>query len=93
MRRIIYARGFPYGAPLVMLRGGATRDDDVRDLLRARGYRWEMSGRGSHAWETYEDRSDLAETLTQLRELGCEVLAKKTMDPGYLIEGFAERQR
>lgn len=82
--KIIYSRGFPYGAPLVMLRGGATRDPAVKSYIRGCGFRWDG---GSHAWQTYMDRSDFGPILKNLRDgFGCEVIPKETMDESYLID-------
>ena len=86
-RKIIYSRGFPYGAPLVMLRGGATKDEAVKDFIRAEGFRWQMSGRASYAYEHYMDRSDLGPVLKRLRdEFGCEVIPKEGMDTNYILD-------
>lgn len=83
-KRVVYSRGFPYGAPLVMVRGGATRDPEVKSYLKAQGFVWDGS---SYAWQHYLDRSDLGPVLVHLRdELGCEVLAKEGMDPSYLLD-------
>lgn len=86
-KRIVYSRGFPYGAPLVMIRGGATKDSEVKAYLKEEGFRWQMSDRPSYAWEHYLHRDDLARVLKHLRdELGCEIAAKDGMDEGYVIE-------
>lgn len=83
-KRVIYSRGFPYGAPLVMLRGGATKDAEVKSYLKEQGFRWDG---GSYAWQTYMDRSDLGPVLKHLRdELQCEVLPKDGMDESYLLD-------
>lgn len=92
-RKVIYARGFPYGAPLVMLRGGGLKISGVLGYLREEGFRWQGSGRPSHAYETYLDRSDLARVLGVLRDsYGCEIFAKKGMDSNYILDGFSEVQ-
>lgn len=79
---IFYSRGFPYGAPLVMLRGGATKNQEVREFLKAEGFRW-----GSrYAWEHYLDRQDFGMILKTLRDtFGCNVMPKDGMDASYLI--------
>lgn len=83
-RHIIYARGFPYGAPLVFIRGGATRDDDVKAFLRSQGFHFSME---DHGWKHYLHRDDLALVLVTLRDrFGCDVVAKGDLDPGYIIE-------
>jgi hypothetical protein len=72
-----------------MLRGGATRQPDVKDAIKAAGFRWD--GR-SHAWTTYLDRSDLGPILVDLRDrLGCEVEPKAGMDESYLLDLDAPR--
>lgn len=82
--RIIYSRGFPYGAPLATIRGGATRDDAVKSYLRAEGFRWDSS---AHGWTHYLDRSDLFPILLTLRDVfGCEVLPKDTMSESYILD-------
>ena len=84
MARIVYSRGFPYGAPLVMIRGGATRDPDVKQYLREQGFRWDGT---SHAWTSYMDRLDLAPVLRTLRDVhGCTVDPKDDMPAEYLID-------
>jgi hypothetical protein len=86
-QKIIYSRGFPYGAPLVMLRGGGTRLPGVKEFLREQGFRWEASGRPSHAWETYMNRPELGALLIELRDrFGCEIQPKEGMDESYLLD-------
>lgn len=83
-KRVIYSRGFPYGAPLAMIRGGATRDPEVKAYLKEQGFIWDG---GSYAWQHYLDRTDLGAVLKHLRdELGCEVVPKEGMDSSYLID-------
>lgn len=82
--RVIYSRGFPYGAPLAMIRGGATRDPAVREYLRGEGFRWNPQ---SYAWEHYLDRRDFAPVLRHLRDrFGADVVPKEGMDASYLID-------
>lgn len=64
-KRLIYATGRPYGAPLVMVRGGAIRDPDVKAALRAAGFRWEPT---LHAWHTYLYDDDFADVLADLAD-------------------------
>jgi hypothetical protein len=83
-KRISYARGFPYGAPLVMLRGGATKDNAVRDFIRAEGFRWDGK---LYAWSHYMDRRDFGAVLKRLRdEFDCEIVYKNDMDLNYIID-------
>jgi hypothetical protein len=82
--RIVYARGFPYGAPLVMLRGGATKDPAVKDFIKAEGFRWDGQ---RHAWAHYMYRDDFTKVLSALRDMfGCEIVPKEGMDPNYTID-------
>lgn len=48
-KNIIYSRGYPYGAPMVYIRGGGTKDLEVKDLLRAEGFQWNSL---LYAWAT-----------------------------------------
>lgn len=83
-RNIIYSRGFPYGAPLAILRGGATKDPAVKEFIRSHGFRWDGD---IYAYTTYLDRSDFHPVLKALRdEFGCNVQPKADMDTGYLID-------
>jgi len=81
-KRIIYARGFPYGAPLAMVRGAGTKDPDVKQFLKAEGFRW-----GSrYAWEHYLGRQEFGAILKRLRDdFGCTVEPKDDMDTNYII--------
>jgi hypothetical protein len=47
---LVWSTGRPYGAPLLTLRGGATRDPDVKAAIKAAGFLWDGS---RHAWITY----------------------------------------
>jgi hypothetical protein len=83
-KKISYSRGFPYGAPLAIIRGGATRDEQVKSYLRERGFRWDGT---RYAWTHYLDRSDFGPILKTLRDVfGCEVVAKADMDKNYIID-------
>lgn len=82
-KRIIYAQGRPYGAPLVMVRGGGTRDPEVKEFLRNVGFRWDDL---RFAWATYLDKSDFRDVLLKLQEMGLEVVPKKDLDPKYAID-------
>lgn len=85
--KIIYARGFPYGAPLVMLRGGAFKDPVVRDAVKSEGFGWD--GR-LFAWKHYLYTDDLRAVLRKLRDAGCEVVPKSDLAPEYVIDLDAE---
>lgn len=83
-RKISYSRGFPCGAPLVMLRGGALKQDDVKRWVRERGFRW--NGR-THAYEHYMYGEEFREVLAFLQDtFGCEIKPKDNLDPNYIID-------
>jgi hypothetical protein len=82
--RIIYSRGFPYGAPLAMLRGGGTKNEAVKKYLKKKKFVWNSR---SYAWESYYHAPELREILANLRDVfHCEVVPKKGMDESYIIE-------
>lgn len=82
--RIVYSRGFPYGAPLVMIRGGATRVPAVREFLKAEGFHWAGS---RYAWSHYLGRREFGAVLKTLRDrFGCDVIPKDGMDVSYQID-------
>jgi hypothetical protein len=84
MANLIYSRGFPYGAPLVMVRGGATKVPVIKDFLKRNGFQWNGV---RYAWETYMDRSDFGPLLKTLRDYyGANVMPKSDMDTSYLID-------
>lgn len=85
-RKVIYARGFPYGAPLFMIRGGATRDLAIREFLKSERFTWDAQ---RYAWVHYLNRPECAAILAKLRdEYGCTIEAKSDLDTNYRIEGF-----
>lgn len=87
--RIIYSLGFPYGAPLVMLRGGGTKHPDAKAIYKGRfGFVWDSV---RYAWTSYMYESDFIPVLQALQDAGFEVLAKKDLDDSYLVEGFEKR--
>jgi hypothetical protein len=81
---LIYSRGFPYGAPLALIRGGATKQPEIRALLKQEGFQWDS---GIHAWKSYKDRTDFGALLRVLRdEYDCNVMPKDSMDHSYRID-------
>ena len=83
-RRIIYSRGFPYGAPLVMLRGGGLKVSGVKGFLRERDFKWD--GR-LFAWTTYMNAPEFRTILRILRDAyGCEIMPKPDMDANYVLD-------
>ena len=86
--KISYARGFPYGAPMVWIRGGATKDPYVRQYLKARGF-WYAHEK--HGWESAMYADEFLKILVALRDHhGCEVVPKANMDANYVIDLDAE---
>jgi hypothetical protein len=82
--RISYSRGFPYGAPLAMIRGGATKKPEIQDFIKAQGFLYDKA---LYAWKHYLDRSDFGPILKKLRDdFGCEVSPKADMDTNYIID-------
>lgn len=63
MANLIYSTGRPYGAPLAMLRGGATRDPEVKDAIKAAGFHWDGV---RYSWATYLYDGEFAAVLTDL---------------------------
>jgi hypothetical protein len=81
VKRVVYARGFPYGAPLVVLRGGALRDPEAKAIVREAGFRWDGA---RHGYVSYS--YDPTGVLRALRDAGYEVVPKADMDPGYVLD-------
>lgn len=83
MSKIIYSRGFPYGAPMVWIRGGGTRDPEVKTYLKGEGFYWNGS---RHAWESAMYADDLTTLLSALKGKGYAVVPKDDMDPSYILD-------
>jgi hypothetical protein len=67
-----------------MLRGGGTRLPEVKDFMRAEGFRWDGQ---KHAWSHYLYREDFARILLILRDrFGLEIVPKENMDANYVID-------
>jgi hypothetical protein len=68
-----------------MIRGGATRDPDVRAFLKEKGYRWNGQ---RFCWEWYSpSNADFRDILVELRDrFGCEVVPKEGLDAAYVID-------
>jgi hypothetical protein len=82
--KISYSRGFPYGAPLATIRGGATKAPEIREYLKNRGFIWNPARFG---WEHYLDREDFTAVLVTLRdEYDCEIVPKAGMDSNYILD-------
>jgi hypothetical protein len=82
--KISYSRGFPYGAPQVMIRGGGSKLAPVKTFLKARGFSWDSR---MHAWTHYMYGEEFAEVLIHLRdEFGCAILPKDGLDPNYILD-------
>jgi len=63
--KLIYSRGYPFGAPVLYLRGGATRDTGVQAMIRDRGGRWDP---GAHAWTLYMHTEEASAFLSDIRD-------------------------
>lgn len=85
MLKISYSRGFPYGAPLALIRGGGTRDPQVKDYLQRMGFQWE--GSPTFAWKSYMHADELRDVLKTCRDIyNCDVVPKSGIDPNYIID-------
>jgi len=88
--KIIYARGFPSGAPLAMIRGGGLREPGVVEFLKGESFRWDER---RHAWTSYLHAPELVKILEILdEEFGLTIVAKNTMDASYILPEFPEVQ-
>lgn len=82
--RIIYAQGRPYGAPLVLIRGGATRLPIVRERLQQLNFQFSPE---RHGWATYLDTHTFAVVLRDLRDrYHCNVVPKDNLKRSYIID-------
>ena len=82
--KISYSRGFPYGAPLVTVRGGATKQPDVRAFLKERGFSWDSR---AHGWTHYMYGEEFTEVLWHLQDtFGCTVVPKDKLDANYILD-------
>jgi hypothetical protein len=82
--KISYSRGFPYGAPLVTLRGGALKRDEVKAWVRLQGFQWNSA---AHGYQHYMYGDDLRDILEHLRDhFNCEIVAKSGMDANYILD-------
>lgn len=83
---IVYARGSPYGAPMVMIRGGATRSPIIKQYLRAKDFVWDER---MHAYVSYLDKTDFLQVLKELdSDYGCAIRAKQPMDASYVYPEY-----
>ena len=81
--KIIYARGFPYGAPLVILRGEGINDSKVKEFLKKNRFLWDT---GMNGWSNYLNRDDFKKILLALKKMGYEVVPKSDLDKNYIID-------
>lgn len=83
---IVYAQGSPYGAPKVMIRGGATRSPIIKQYLRSKDFMWDDR---MHAYVTYLDKNGFLAILKELEEnYGCSIRAKHPMDTRYIFPEY-----
>lgn len=80
-KNIVFALGNPYGAPMAWIRGGGTRDQQVRDFLKSEesqcSYWWNS---GKHGWETVRVEmwdTDFLADLRALKTMGYNVKPKE----------------
>ena len=73
MSNLIYATGRPYGAPLAMLRGGATKDPEVKAAIKDHGFGWDGT---LHAWRSYMYDDEFQAVLDDLATRFPEVTIK-----------------
>lgn len=83
--RIIYARGFPYGAPWVCLRGGGTKDPDVKLFLAYLDFHWDSE---KHGYVSYMYGIEFKEALLKIKEEfpEMEIVPKADMNPDYVLD-------
>jgi predicted nucleic-acid-binding Zn-ribbon protein len=80
---IVYAIGYPYGAPLVMLRGKGTIS--AKDFIKSKGFVWNES---SYVWEHYMDREEFLNILKELNTMGYNIIPKENMRDEYVFKEF-----
>lgn len=73
-KKIIYSRGFPYGAPMIYIRGGGTRDPEVKALLKENSFVWTSH---IHAWQGVNLQPEVPNMLLKIREMGYQVSQKE----------------
>lgn len=82
--RLVYHRGFPYGAPMVSLRGGATKIPEVRETLKGAGFYWDGA---KYAWSTAMHRDELTNLLITLRDtFMLEVVPSASLREDYVLD-------
>lgn len=82
--RIVYSRGYPYGAPCLFLRGGATRLPEVKAAIKEAGARWDGQ---RHAWTAYAYAAEAAALLTDLRDrFGLEIVPSADLDADLIVD-------
>lgn len=81
--RIIYAKGGPYGAPLVRLRGTGT--SKLRDYMKSKTFKYNAD---AYAWETYMDSDEFLGILKELKAHNYSVFPKEKMDDRYVFAEF-----
>lgn len=84
MQRIVYSRGFPFGAPALYVRGGATRMPEVREHLKSLKARWDGT---AHAWVMYGYADEATKILTEIRDrFGVDIVPKDGLDEGLVLQ-------
>ena len=88
---LIYATGRPYGAPLCILRGAATKDDDIKQRMYGEGFQFD---RDLHGWRMYMYDSEFVESIKRIVKDRPDVTVKPKddQDPLVGLEGGADGQ-
>ena len=86
---LIYATGRPYGAPLAILRGGATRDDEIKRRMYGEGFQYDQT---LHGYRMYEYDSEFVKSIKRIvrDRPDIRVMAKKDQEPLVGLEGDDE---
>lgn len=82
---LIYATGRPYGAPLAILRGGATRDPEVKARMREAGFSYDET---LHGYRTYLYDDDFAAAIRTIVD-GIDGVTVKPKDGTDPLEGLS----
>lgn len=83
MKNIIYSKGYPYGAPLKILRGVGTKE--IKDFLKEKGFIYDKFYFG---WVNYILDNEFLEILKELKAKGYNIIPKKEMNKDYIYPEF-----
>lgn len=88
MKNIIYSKGYPYGAPLKILRGAGTRE--IKEYLKEKGFiydKWQFG------WINYLLDIEFLEILKELKIKGYNIIPKKDIDKNYIYSEFSKKEK